>query len=116
MALMHHDTTGTQTDCPRPLSRKKLKQLMPQSSMSLTSRAMFARTGRLNTKIRRELAEAERKRKAERELSASDSKATYKLIEQESVGEKKPNLLKKLSGFFGNLQRRAERESARKGA
>ena len=41
MPLIHHDTTGTATDCPRPLSRKKLKQLMPQNHDDLTSGALM---------------------------------------------------------------------------
>jgi hypothetical protein len=37
MALLHHDTTGTQTDCPRPLSRKKLRSLCNQNRNNLTN-------------------------------------------------------------------------------
>ena len=34
MPLIHHDTTGTATDSVRPLSRKKLKQLMHKTTMT----------------------------------------------------------------------------------
>ena len=45
MPLIHHDRTGTETDCEKPLSRKKLKQLMPMNK-NLTSRLMKTRLGR----------------------------------------------------------------------
>ena len=41
MPLIHHDTTGTATDSVRPLSRKKLKQLMPQNHDDLTSASLM---------------------------------------------------------------------------
>jgi len=113
--LIHHDTTGTQTDCEKPLSRKKLKSLMPHSRMALTSRAMYHRTGRLNANIRKELAALEEARKAQEELAATESKATFKLSDLPQIEEKKPNLFKRLGSFFGNLQKRAQRESAKKG-
>jgi hypothetical protein len=115
MALMWKDTTGTSTDCEKPLSRKKLKALMPHSRMGLTSRELFAKTGRTNWKIRRELAEAEAQRKAEAELDAANSKTTAKLIPLAPKEESKPNLFKRLGSLFGDLRKRAERESARKG-
>jgi hypothetical protein len=114
MALMWKDTTGTQTDCEKPLSRKKLKSLMPRSRMGLTSRELYAKTGRTNWKIRRELAQAEEQRKAKAELDAIESKATYKLSDLLEA-EEKPSIFKRLGSLFGNLQKRAERESAKKG-
>jgi hypothetical protein len=114
--LIHHDTTGTQTDCEKPLSRKKLKRLMPHSRMALTSRAMYHRTGRLNANIRKELAALEEARKAQEELAATESKATYKLSDLPGAEkDKKPSLFNRLGSMFGNLRKKAERESAKKG-
>ena len=111
---MHHDTTGTQTDCEKPLSRKKLKRLMPHSRMALTSRAMYHRTGRLNANIRKELAAAEEARKLREELAATESNATYKLSPLPGADEeKKPSIFKRLGSMFGNLRKKAEREKAR---
>ena len=117
MALMHHDTTGTQTDSVKPLSRKKLKQLMRQQHGALTSRAMFARTGRLNAGIRKEIAAAVAKRKTDLEAAESvkAGKFSYSLSDKSSdkAEEAKPSIFKRFGKFFGNLQRKADRESAR---
>ena len=43
--FMVHDKTDTQTDCSKPLSRKKLRQLMPQNS-GLTSYTLSHNHGR----------------------------------------------------------------------
>lgn len=111
MALMWKDTTGTATDCEKPLSRKKLKQLMPHSRMGLTSRELYAKTGRTNRKIRLALAQAEQERKEAEAEAAVESKATFKLIGDEA--DEKPNLFNRLGSLFGNLRKKAEREKAK---
>ena len=113
MALMIHDTTGTQTDCPRPLSRKKLRQLMPQSSMALTSRALFSKTGRTNRKIRHELAAMEAARKAELEAAESIKAGNFDYKLTPLPEKPKPSLFNRLGKFFSGLQRKAERQSAK---
>ena len=115
MALIHHDTTGTQTDSAKPLSRKNLRSLCGHNTQAFTSRLLYKKTGRLNASIIKELAaaEAEKKRRETEEKEALESKATYKLIEPEKAEETKPNLFKRLWTMFGNLRKRAERESAR---
>ena len=40
MTYFTRDTIGTQTDAPWPLSRKKLRQLMPSNRANLTSEAL----------------------------------------------------------------------------
>ena len=89
---------------------------MPRSRMGLTSRELYAKTGRTNWKIRKELAAAEDARMAQKELAAIESKATYKLSPLPGAEqEKKPSLFNRLESLFGNLRKKAERESAKKG-
>ena len=53
MTLFHRDTTSSQTDCPKPLSRKKLHRLMPQNQ-GFTSGAWLEKMfGRKRGKARR---------------------------------------------------------------
>ena len=117
MPLMWKDTTGTATDCEKPLSRKKLKALMPSSRMGLTSRELYAKTGRLNANIRKELAEAERKRLEAAALAVSETKTTAKFVASdpsEAEAPKNSSLFNRLGSMFDKLRRSAERES-RKG-
>jgi hypothetical protein len=107
MALMIHDTTGTQTDCPKRLSRKKLKQLMPQNT-DFTAKGIFLRYGRMSPSMRKELADAEREKKRQERMPKAEGIALETM-----VAESKPNIFKRLSGFFSNLQRKAERQSAK---
>jgi hypothetical protein len=99
------DTTGTQTNCPRPLSRKKLRQLCPQSHAGLTRREMFSKYGRTSAKMRKEL--KARKEYAEKMEALRATNAIVKPTPEAEPA--KPSIFARLSGFFGGLKRKAER-------
>jgi 5-hydroxyisourate hydrolase-like protein (transthyretin family) len=117
MALMIHDTTGTQTDCGKPLSRKKLKQLMPQSSMRLTARMLYEKTGRLSPAIKAELARMEREKKAMEKAATDTDGTTFKWGDPKGVVEEtaqgKPNIFKRLKRMFDALPKQ-DRQRKRK--
>ena len=119
MALIHHDLTGTQTDCPKPLSRKKLRSLMRQNHSSVTAKAIWHRWKRMSPHMRMAL---EREEKRLREAmegktlpDGTKARLTKTLTVQALDAAETPSIVTRLLGFFGNLLRKAERESARKG-
>ena len=119
MALMIHDTTGTQTDCPKPLSRKKLKQLMWRNP-GLTTANLLEKIGRRVGlkrvpwwKQKRKAREDKRRLHSRRTLADG---TTFQLTPTTADLEvMKPTLFERLGSMFKNLRQRAERESARKG-
>lgn len=118
--LMRHDVTGTETDCPKPLSRKKLKQLMRQNHSGLTARALWHRYKRTSPHMRRELELQEKKLREMMEgkkvtPDGTTAKVSKTLAEQAEDAKAKPSIFTRLGGLFSNLRRRAERESARSG-
>ena len=74
--LMHHDTTETQTDCPRPLSRKKLKRLMWRN-LDLTTANLKEKIGRrIGLKFFSRLAQKRQERRDRRSSSRRGSSRT----------------------------------------
>lgn len=105
--LMIHDTTGTQTDCPKSLSRKKLKQLMPLNH-GLTAKALYRGFGRMSPAMKRELRAAEAAAKAEargEEIEIPIPKVAHTTP--------KPNLFNRLGAKLANLRKQAERKIAK---
>ncbi len=104
MPLKIHDMTGTQTDCPRPLSRKKLKQLMPQN------RNLSGHGGpKLFPRWKQKRKQRADKRRLHSKRSLSDG-TTYQLLPNAADLEMmKPTLFERLGGLFGNLKLRYER-------
>lgn len=120
MALMIHDTTGTQTDSARPLSRKKLKQLMWRNPR-LTTANLQEKIGRrvglsFFSKLNRKRQERANKRRLHSKRSLPDG-TTFQLTPTAADLEvMKPTIFERLGSMFKNLRKRAERESVRKGA
>jgi hypothetical protein len=99
------DTTGTQTNCPRPLSRKKLRQLCPHSRAGLTRTQMYSKYMRVSGKMRAEL-----KAQKEHAEQLAAIRATNAIVKPTPDAEPaKPSIFARLSGFFGGLKRKAER-------
>ena len=120
--LMHHDTSGTETDSVKPLSRKNLRRLMWGNRQAVSSSAMKERLGReKGKKSFGEARQKQRERKAHAklikkgtlpdgtayELSPSPMEVRQFLHDQSIVG--------RLGNLFKGLRRKAERESAKKG-
>jgi len=124
MALMHHDTTGTQTDSARPLSRKNLKRLMPKNIDDLTSGALMntknpfhiadRKQGRkLWTKMGKKREERSRLRRQYRKITLDDGTTAQLIPTPAEVEMMKPTIFERLGGMFGNLRKKFEREKAR---
>lgn len=124
MAFLHHDVTGTQTDCDKPLSRKKLRSLVPHSRNYLTADALgnpknpFHIVGRLRGwKLWPTVAQKREQRRKLRKLFEKKTLpdgTTYQLTPfPAEVEAMKPTLFERLGGFFGGLQRKFEREKAK---
>ena len=124
MALLHHDMTGTQTDCEKPLSRKKLRTLVPHSRNDLTAGALrnpknpFHIAGRLRGwKIWAIVAQKREQRHKLRKLLEKKTLpdgTTYQLVPTAAELEViKPTMFERLGSLFGNLRKRAEREKAK---
>ena len=119
MALMIHDTTGTQTDCPKPLSRKKLKQLMWRNP-GLTTANLLEKIGRriglkFFSKVTQKRQERRRLRKLFEKRVKPDGTVVQLLPNAADLEKMKPTIFERLGSMFKNLRQRAERESARKG-
>jgi hypothetical protein len=117
--LMHHDTTGTQTDCPRPLSRKKLKRLMWRNP-GLTTANLKEKIGRrIGLKFFSRLAQKRQERVNKRRLhskrSLPDGTKFQLMPTAADLEVMKPTIFERMGSMFKNLRKRAERESARKG-
>ena len=117
MVFMIHDKTGTQTDCLKPLSRKKLKQLMPHN-LNLTSKNLLEKTNRVIGPKAFSLMKTKRlERKTRRKLFEKRTMpdgTTFQLLPNAVDLEViKPTVFERLGSLFGNLRKRAERESAR---
>ena len=120
MALMIHDTTGTQTDSVRPLSRKKLKQLMWRNPR-LTTANLQEKIGRrvglsFFSKLNRKRQERANKRRLHSKRTLQDGTTFQLLPTAADLEVMKPTLFERLGSMFKNLRKRAERESVRKGA
>ena len=120
MALMIHDTTGTQTDSVAPLSRKKLKQLM-RKNPNLTAVTFQERFGRriglgFFSRLNKKRQERANKRRLHAKRSLTDGTAFQLLPTVADLEVMKPTIFERIGSMFKNLRRRAERESARKGA
>lgn len=108
------DRTGTQTDCEKPLSRKKLKQLMPAQSGKLTARELEAKIGRPSLQTKREarlqahLAKLEKLETAIQGPASSDSKEEREAIAA-SVLAAKPSIFSRMGAMFDRLRATAER-------
>jgi hypothetical protein len=118
MALMIHDTTGTQTDCEKPLSRKKLKQLMPQRSLALTARMLAEKTGRVIGRASiSTVKEKQRARRDKRKLfekRALPDGTTFQLMPNAAdLVDIKPTLFERLGGLFGGFKKKFERMQAK---
>jgi hypothetical protein len=117
MALLHHDMTGTQTDCEKPLSRKKLKRLMPNNP-GLTSRNLrevFNRSigPKAFSLMKKKRLERSAKRKLLEKKTLPDG-TTYQLVPTAAELEViKPTMFERLGSLFGNLRKLAEREKAK---
>jgi hypothetical protein len=117
MALIHHDLTGTETDSVAPLSRKKLKQLMPQNR-NLTSKMMGTRLGRaIGRASISTVKEKQRARRDKRKLFSKRSLAdgtTFQLVPTAvEVEQMKPTLFERLGGLFGGFKKKFERMQAK---
>ncbi len=124
MPLIHHDTTGTATDSVRPLSRKKLKQLMPQNHDDLTRGSLmdpknpFFIAGRKpGLRIWRKAAQKREQRSKLRKFFAKrqlpDGTDFYAVPTPAEVEAMKPTLFERMGGLFGKMKRTFEREKAR---
>jgi hypothetical protein len=124
MALMIHDTTGTQTDCGKPLSRKKLKQLMPLNHDDLTSGALinqknpFHLSGRgrgfkaVSTVLQKRRARQDKRKLFEKKTLPDGT--SYQLIPNAAdLAEIKPTLFERLGGLFGGFKKKFERMQAK---
>jgi hypothetical protein len=117
MNLLHHDTTGTQTDCAKPLSRKKLKQLM-RGNPSLTSQNLFQRFGRRSGRKNwpspwRKREERARLRKMFEPVTIEDGTRFQLVPKPHEVEAMKPTVFERLGGMFANLRKKFEREKAK---
>lgn len=115
--LIHHDTTGTQTDCEKPLSRKKLKALMPQNP-NLRSASLRDKFGRrigrkVWSKVGRKREERSRLRKLFTKRTLPDGTTVQLIPTPAEVEIMKPTIFERLGGLFGNMRRKFEREKAR---
>jgi len=113
MPLKIHDMTGTQTDCPKPLSRTKLKQLMPWNR-NLGRGDVQKATGHAGGPKRvpwwrKKRKQRQDKRRLHAERSLPDG-TTFQLLPNAADLEiMKPTLFERLGGLFGNLKLRYER-------
>lgn len=113
MALMWKDTTRTQTDCEKPLSRKKLRQLMSHNTHMLTARMLEAKHGRFTKATKKRIRETEAEQKRERELQLAGVPAGDRAPEPDPGGHTKTSIFKRMSGFFAGLRRKVERSNAK---
>jgi hypothetical protein len=124
MALMIHDTTGTQTDCPKPLSRKKLRQLMPMNRSDLTAGSLknsknpFHIAGRVSgwkavSAVMQKRRERQDKRKLFEKRSLPDGTTFQMLPNAVDLVDIKPTLFERVGGLFSKLRRQFEREKAK---
>jgi hypothetical protein len=111
MALMHHDTTGTQTDCPRPLSRKKLRSLCNHNKPLFTAGLLESKIGRLSKETKKRLRDTEAEQKREREMILAGVPAGERAPDSE--GMTKTSVFKRLSGMFATMTERDQREKAK---
>jgi hypothetical protein len=113
-----HDTTGSQTDCQKPLSRKKLRQLMPQNRDNLTSKALTRSMGRrsgfkLFSQAKQKRAERAKLRKRFSKHTLPDG-TTFQLIPKpHEVEVMKPTVIERVSGLFAKLRKQFERQKAK---
>ena len=123
MNLIHHDTTGTQTDSARSLSRKKLKRLMPQYQPgrvigeSLDSKGLSAKFGRrighkLWPKAWQKREERHRLRRLYTPRTLDDGTNIQLVPTPAEVETMKPTLFERLGGLFGNMTKRFQRKQA----
>ena len=122
--LMHHDRTGTETDSARPLSRKKLKQLMPHNHDDLTSGSLanpknpFHISGRkyghkLWSRVARKREERSKLRRLFTKRTLDDGTTVQLIPTPAEVEMMKPTIFERLGGLFGHMRRKFEREKAR---
>lgn len=112
MPVMYHDTTGKTPDCPRPLSRKKLKQLMPMNK-GLTARALFHQYKRMSPQMQRDLLAAQRETEANKKKEEALKLAGVPPEERGPEEEiAKPSIFRRLSGMFAGLKKAADRKKA----
>lgn len=113
--LMWTDPTGKQSTCPKPLSRKKLKQLMPRNSSRLTAKELYHRFGRMSPSMKREL---ENKKKRAEDMAEATRAGKVSLVDiagaiDAEIAEAKPSIFKRLGGFFAGLKQKSDRAAAR---
>jgi hypothetical protein len=111
MALMHHDTTGTQTDCPRPLSRKKLRQLCSHNKPMFTAKLLEFRTGRMTQATKKRVRETEAEQKRERKLLLAGVPADERAPDGDPLT--KTSVFKRLNEKFAGMTRSFQREKAK---
>lgn len=68
------DPRGTQSACPRPLSRKKLRQIMGHNHANLTAERLAERSGRATHWMRKAARDAERDQRAESVIPVATEK------------------------------------------
>jgi hypothetical protein len=117
MDLMIHDTTGTQTDCKKPLSRKKLKRLM-RNNPGLTSRNLrevFSRSigPKAFSLMKKKRLERSAKRKLFEKKTLPDGTSYQLMPNVLDLVEIKPTIFERVGGLFGKLRRQLEREKAK---
>jgi hypothetical protein len=120
MALMWKDKTGTSTDCERPLSRKKLKRLMWRNP-GLTTATLQEKFGRriglkFFSKVKQKQQERASKRRLHAKRTLPDGTKFQLLPTVADLEVMEPTIFERMGSMFKNLRKRAERESARKGA
>lgn len=126
MNLFHHDTTGTQTDSAKPLSRKKLRSLMSQNRAGLTGGQLaFKSKGArpsMQMRIARKVAEREERLKAiyvetpQAEGGHDDRVLAAAMAEIVKPAEAKPTISDRISDMLGlsKFQRRKAMGTSRK--
>ena len=118
MNLFHHDTTGTETDSARPLSRKKLRSLMYHNRAALTGGALAFKTKGARPSMQMRIAKrveekAARLSEAEQKREAALILAGVPATERGLDDADKPNIFKRMSGMFADMTKRFQRGQAK---
>jgi hypothetical protein len=103
--FVQHDTTGTQTVCPKPLSRKVLPE-----SLAKSNRKGGRRRWPLAWQKREERAKL---RKLFTKRTLADGTTVQLIPNAAEVEEMKPTIFERLGGMFGKLRTQLERGKAK---
>jgi hypothetical protein len=111
MTFIIHDMTGTQTDCEKPLSRKKLRQLCCRNKPVFSARNLERHTGRLSKATKERMRETEAEQKRERALQLAGVPGEDRGPDGDPLTG--TSVFKRLRGMFANMTQRFQRAQAR---